>query len=68
MLPAVLLDTKPEEEPIVATAVLLLVHVPPVVASDNVVVDPAHKDVVPVIGESALTVTKVVALHPVDSV
>jgi len=68
VFPAVLLETNPEDEPIVATVVLLLVHVPPPVASDKVVVDPAHSDVVPVIGESGLTVTNVVALQPVDRV
>ena len=57
--------TKPELVPIVATAVLLLVHVPPLAASDKVVVKPRHRDVVPVIGPSGLTVTVCVAVHPV---
>ncbi len=51
--------------PIVATPVLLLAHVPPPVVEDRLVVDPAHKAVVPVIAAGiALTVTDVVVLHP----
>jgi hypothetical protein len=48
---------------IVAVAVLALDHTPPVVALDNVVVEPAHTDVVPVIAATvgnALIVTVVV--------
>jgi hypothetical protein len=41
--------TTPEEEPTVPTAVVLLLHVPPEVASAKVVVAPTHTDVVPVI-------------------
>jgi hypothetical protein len=53
----------------VATAVLLLAHVPPVVASERVVVLPVQIVVVPVIALGVgLTVKKVVALHPVDKV
>jgi hypothetical protein len=52
----------PVDEPIAATAVLLLVHTPPGVASLSVVVVPAQIVVVPVIGDAtALTVTTVVA-------
>ena len=51
--------------PIVATPVLLLAHVPPLVIEDRVVVDPAHTVVVPVIAAgSAFTVTVAVLLHP----
>ena len=51
--------------PIVATPVLLLAHVPPLVVEDRVVVDPAHTEVVPVIAAgSAFTVTIAVLLHP----
>ena len=51
--------------PIVATPVLLLAHVPPLVVEDRVVVDPAHTEVVPVIAAgSAFTVTVAVLLHP----
>ena len=67
-MPAVLLVTKPEEDPIVATVVLLLVQVPPPVPSDSEVVSPAHREVVPVIGDNGLTVTVVTALQPVDKV
>lgn len=52
----------------VATDVLVLVQVPPIVPSDNVVVSPAHSEVIPVIGDNGLTVTSVVALQPVDNV
>jgi hypothetical protein len=34
--------TAPLPEAIVATVALLLIHVPPVVASDNVIVEPVH--------------------------
>ena len=48
-----------------ATAALLLLHVPPAVASDNVVVAPVHTVVVPVIVPAvgvAVTVTVAVAV------
>ena len=51
---------------IVATALLELLHVPPLVALDNVVVDPSHTDVVPVIDPRtgrAFTVTVVVTVE-----
>ena len=51
----------PVVEPIVATVGVALVHVPPVVASDNVVVAPTHTLSVPVIeAGSELTVTTAV--------
>ena len=51
--------------PIVATPILLLAHVPPLVVEDRVVVDPAHKEVVPVIAAGiALTVIEVVLAQP----
>ena len=40
--------TTPVVEPTVATDVVPLVQVPPVVASANVIVEPAHTDVGPV--------------------
>lgn len=70
VVPAVTPVTTPVEELIVATAVLLDVHTPPVVVLDNVVVDPEHTDVVPVIDATtgkAVTVTVVAELvveHP----
>ena len=48
-VPAATPVTMPEEEPMVATEVLLLVHVPPLVASVSVVVWPVHTLVVPAI-------------------
>jgi len=74
VVPAVTPVTTPVEELIVATAVLLDVQTPPVVVLDNVVVDPEHTAVVPVIDATvgnAVTVTAVAALvveHPVEFV
>ena len=46
------------EVPMVASAVLLLLQVPPAVKSESVVVPDAHTDVLPVIGlGDTLTVT-----------
>jgi hypothetical protein len=57
---------EPEVDPIVATGVLLLLHVPPVITSVNVVVVPGQMLNVPVIADgTGLTVTIVVARHPV---
>lgn len=50
--------------PTVATPVLLLLHTPPLVLLLSVVAEPAHTDAVPVIDESGLTVTTVVAIQP----
>ena len=59
----------PLVEPIVATAMLPLVHVPPKGVALNVVVDPAHTTAVPVIGPGVVfTVTSFVAKHPPESV
>jgi len=69
-VPALTPVTDPVDELTIAVAVFELDHVPPVVASDNVTLDPAHTDVVPVIAATvgkAFTVTTVaalVALHP----
>jgi len=65
VVPAVTPVTTPVEELIVATAVLLDVQTPPVVVLDNVVVDPEHTAVVPVIEATVgnvVTVTAVAAL------
>ena len=59
----------PEDTPTVATEVLLLIHVPPAVASLNVVDDPIHTDVVPVMAAgSGLTVTTLVTKQPTPTV
>ena len=51
--------------PIVPTAVLLLLQVPPVLASPRVVVLPAHTGVVPVMAPGVgFTVIVVVVLQP----
>ena len=68
-VPKETLVTNPLDEPIVATAVLLLDHVPPDVASDKVVEAPiVHTPKTPVIADKALTVITFVAIHPVDEV
>ncbi len=60
-----MLVTKPLLVPIVATPVLPLIHVPPVVPSFNVVVDPPrHSPVLPLIASMGLTVTMAVAAQP----
>ena len=48
-VPAAIPVAIPDVEPMVAISVLPLLHTPPVVADDNVVVRPAHTLVVPVI-------------------
>ena len=64
-LPAETPDTVPVPEPMVATPVVALVHVPPVGVELNVVVLPAQTDAVPVIVVGrALTGTLAVALQP----
>ena len=56
-------------KPMVSTAVLLLAHVPPVVASDKVVVKPTHTVMVPVMADgSAFTVTVAVMKQPLADV
>jgi hypothetical protein len=61
--------TAPVEEPTVATAVLLLLHVPPPVLWLRVVTEPWHTLVVPVIGgsdsEETVTVPPILFAHPV---
>ena len=58
--------SKPVVSPIDAMPVLLLLHVPPVVPSINVVVVPAQILSTPEIDDGmGLTVTIVVARHPV---
>jgi hypothetical protein len=70
VVPAVTPVTTPVEELIVATAGLLDVQTPLAVVLDNVVVDPVHTAVVPVIDATtgnAVTVTAVAELvdeHP----
>ena len=58
----------PEAEPIDATKLLLLVHVPPLAASVSVTVDPIHVAALPNIAVgNAFTVTTAEAAHPVDA-
>jgi hypothetical protein len=61
--------TTPEDNPMVATVVKLLSHVPPVVALLSSLVDPSQISSVPAIGSGCeFTVTTVVRAHPVASV
>ena len=67
-VPDVTPETIPELVPIVATLVLLLIHVPPPVL-ERVVVEPAQTVAVPVIADgNGFTVTTVVVIQPVASV
>lgn len=69
VVPTVRPETTPVEEPMVATAVLLLVHAPKAVASFNVVVPPIHPVFGPVIADGfGLTVNGAVATQPVVEV
>lgn len=52
----------------VAAAVLLLLHVPPVVASAKLAEAPVHTEVGPVMADKGLTVTTVVTVHPPGAV
>ena len=55
--------------PIEPTARVLLLHVPPDVASESAVVDPIHTEEAPVIvAGNGLMVKIVVFRHPVDNV
>jgi len=55
----------PVPEPTVATAVLVLLHAPPGVASLTVVVAPVHRDKTPEMAAgNGLTVIVVIEAHP----
>lgn len=56
--------TMPVDKPTVAMPVDILLHVPPGVALDNVVVVPWHMVLKPVIGDIGCTVTVIVAIQP----
>ena len=64
--PAIPLIT-PVDTSVVATPVLLLLHVPPAVASDTVVVSPIHARAVPVMADNGLQTTGNMDLQPVAS-
>ena len=57
----------PVVAPTVATVVVLLLHVPGVVASANVVEPPKHAEGKPVIAAIGLTVTITDDVHPVPA-
>lgn len=61
LVPAASAVTIPEERPIVAVVVLVLLHVPPGIASLRVAVLPEHNSAGPVIAASGLTETVVAA-------
>ena len=61
--------TIPDEEPMVAIAVLPLSHPPPEAGSVNNVVNPVHTVMLPWIGAgTGFTVSTVVALQPVRGI
>lgn len=67
-MPVAIPVTIPKPET-VATAVLLLLHIPPAVASLRAIVAPAHTVVGPVIADGkGFTVTTVVMLQPVPNI
>jgi hypothetical protein len=67
VVPALIPLTTPVELPTVATAVLLLLHVPPPVAHESVVEPPAQALVVPVIAAGTeFTVRTAVDRHPLE--
>jgi hypothetical protein len=68
VVPAVIPIITPELGSIVATDVLLLVHVPAAFALASVAVKPSHTDIEPVIAAKGLTVIFVVAVQPVGRV
>ena len=64
-VPAEMPATRPDKEPTVPMAVLLLLHLPPLEMSLNVVVAPVHTWAVPVIADGVaytVTITEVVAV------
>ncbi len=66
-VPAATPPARPVEIFTVAREMLLLLHVPPLVASVSVAVVPGHRDVAPPIAAgSGFTVTVVVRMQPVD--
>ena len=68
-IPAVTPPAKPEEEPIVATGKLLLVHVPPAGVEFKLVVRPTHTLAEPVMPDGrGLTVIGKVAVQPAGNV
>ena len=68
-LPANIPVIIPEEEPIAAMAVLLLLHLPPVLASVSVADSPTHTSVVPfIVAGKGFTVTVANAVQPVPIV
>ncbi len=55
----------PVSEPIDAIALLLLAHVPPLTASESIVVSPVHTEVTPEMGaENGKTVKVILAWQP----
>jgi hypothetical protein len=62
-------ETIPDDDPIVAWAGVLLLHVPPGVTSDKVTDEPTHTErVPPMAAGKGLTLTVAVAVQPLGSV
>ncbi len=69
VVPIAMPETRPDETPIVATAVLLLAHVPPVTALVSVFDPPVQTVFMPVIaGGKGFTVTIIVDIQPVENI
>ncbi len=69
VVPAAKPVTRPEPDPMVATATALLLHNPNGVGSDNVVVRPRHTLFEPVTDAgNGFTVTALVVIQPVGNV
>lgn len=66
VVPAPTPDTIPLDNPIVAAAALLLVHVPPPGVAVSVLVQIAHINAVPVIDAGVFTVNTAVLTHDDD--
>ena len=69
VVPGIMPITEPEAEPIVATEVLLLTHVPPVVAiSDNVMNEPVQTLPAPEMGLGVISTVTTTVLTTPDTV
>ena len=67
MVPAVVAETTPDDEPMVAVDVELLVQVPPAIASLREIVEASQSCVLPEIGASEFTVSVFVIAQPVGN-
>jgi len=66
VVPVLTADTRPLDEPMVATEVLLLLHVPPGADSVSGVDEPLHREESPPIVPTGFTVTGCITKQPVS--